>query len=742
MTVLERIFAARVYLLGLLGAFTLFAGYHATQLTFQASPDAHLPRHHPIAAVARALEGRVLSEHRLAVSLRAERGSFVTAEGAAKLAAAEQAVAVALRLRAVREGDRAVSTELSTDGRMALVSAELPPRGVADIAALRTTLSRALASDGRTAVYRAEIFTTEGAQGAFEDMQLAWFILCAVSALILAAGLLLYSGSFAVTGLSLVASATAVAWTFGLWHFFVGNLEPSLLLLAFLVFALGIAQAFALARPLLRALVRGVPGTDAARIALSAVAAPALATLGASTLALAALALVPIPLIEQGGEFGALGVLMLAPASLLGLPLALASIAIDRPLGSSRSRSNTPVAPVPAARAVARRRLNEVAVVMLAGFALVAVTQARLRPLGPAAPTGALAPVSTSWDEATARVTRALGNPLDRLVVIAETPPEGCTNFRVMDYLDRLSWRLRNLEGVSKVDSLAFALKAAAARAHGGDPRWEYVPRDTPALIEAVGALANDGLMVDSTCAVQPIVVHVAAAHAATIDNVRDVVARFAGENPSQDVRLSLAGPLAEVAAASDTIRAWEATVFLCVTVAFVAVGFVALRDWSAALGGALVILLPLLGIYWCMGARGFGLGAETLPVVAFALVLSADSVFGVIAAARRAARLGHALATAWRQALVDQGFVTGAKALCFAVAFGLWVYSPARLQAETGLFIVVATAIAFVLALGALPALLLLLEESMAHRSAEGFPGLSEETTRFRARMRAATGR
>ncbi len=741
MTVLERVFAARVYLLGLIGAFTLFTGFHATQLTFEAAPDAHLPRHHPIAAVARALDGRVLGEHRLAVSLRAERGSFLTTEGAAKLAAAEHAVATALRLRAARDGERAVSTELSTDGRMALVSAELPG-DVPDIAALKTALARALASDASAAVYRAEIFTAEGARGAFEDMQLALFVLCAVSALILAAGFLLYSGSFAVTGLSLVASAVAVAWTFGLWHLLVGNLEPTLLLLAFLVFAFGMAQAFALARPLLRALARGVPSNDAARFALGAVAGPALATLGASALALAALALVPIPLVEQGGEFGALGVLMLAPACLFALPLALASIAIDRPLGASRSRPTAPVAPVPQARAVARRRLNEVAVVMLAGFALVALTQARLRPLGPVAPAGALTRVSASWDEATARVTRALGSPLDRLVVIAQTPPEGCTSFRVMDYLDRLSWRLRNLAGVSQVESLAFAIKAAAARAHGDDPRWEYVPRDTPALIEAVGALANDGLLVDATCAVQPIVVHVAVAHAASIDSVRDAVARFAAENPSEDVRLSLAGPLAEVAAASDTIRAWEATVFLCVTAAFVTVGFVVLRDWSAALGGALVVLLPLLGIYWCMGARGFGLGAESLPFVVFALVLAADSVFAVIAAARRAARLGHAPATAWRQALVDQGFVVGAKALCFMVAFGLWFYSPARLQAETGLLIVVATALSLVLALGALPALLLLIEETMARHSPEGFPGLSEETTRFRARMRAATGR
>jgi predicted RND superfamily exporter protein len=125
-----------------------------------------------------------------------------------------------------------------------------------------------------------------------------------------------------------------------------------------------------------------------------------------------------------------------------------------------------------------------------------------------------------------------------------------------------------------------------------------------------------------------------------------------------------------------------------------------------------------------------------------FALVLAADSVFGVLASSRRAARLGQAPATSWRQALLDQGFVVGAKALCFAVAFGLWFYSPARLQAEAGLLIVVATGISLVLALGALPALLLLLEEAMARHSPEGFPTLSDEATRFRARIRAATGR
>lgn len=739
MTVLERVFSARLYVLGLLGAFTLFTGFHATRLTFEAAPDAQLPRGHPIAAVARALDGKLFGDQRLAVALRAEHGSFLTVEGAAKLAAAEKALKAAVRGRAGRTPSQGVTTELTADGHAALVSAALPARSVPDAVALKAALTRAMESHTSSAVYHAEVLTAAGTQGAFKDTRLALLILCAVSALAMAAGLLLYSGSFAVTGLAFISSAIGVTWTFGLWRLIAGNLEPSLLLLPFLVFTIGVAQAFALAHPLLRALSRGVRNMDAVRFALRVVAEPALATLGASALALAALTVVPIPLVEQAGMFGALGILLLAPANLLGLPLLLACITIDHPPVIRHRSRHAPISPVSTARAIARRRLNEVAVVMLAGFALVAITQARLRPLGPVTPATTQLAARAPWTAAPS-LTGAQGSRFDRLVVVAQTPPQGCTNFRVMDYLDRLSWRLRNLAGVTGVESLAFALKGAAAHAHGDDARWEHVPRDTPALIEVVGALASEGRVFDANCAIQPIIVHVAAGHAAMIDNVRDTVVRFAAENPSSDVRLSLAGPLAEIAAASDAVRAREATVLLCVTAAFVAVGFAVLRDWSIALGGTLVMLLPLLGLYWCMGARGFGLEAQTLPFVVLALVLAADCVFYVIGAARRAMRRGQSAAAAWRWALADQGLVVGAKAASFAAAFGLWLYSPVRLQAESGILIVVATVIALVLALGALPALLLLMEETVAQHAAEGSSPTSMEVPPLQTGLRAAT--
>jgi predicted RND superfamily exporter protein len=121
--------------------------------------------------------------------------------------------------------------------------------------------------------------------------------------------------------------------------------------------------------------------------------------------------------------------------------------------------------------------------------------------------------------------------------------------------------------------------------------------------------------------------------------------------------------------------------------------------------------------------------------------VLAADGVFYVIAAVRRAVRRGQSAAAAWRWALADQGLVSGAKAASFAVAFGLWLYSPVRLQAETGVLIVVATVIALVLALGALPALLLLMEESVAQHATEGSSPTLAETSPLQTGMHAATG-
>lgn len=735
MTMLERVFAARLYLIGLFGAFTLFAGFHATELTFVASPDAHLPRDHPIAAVARVLKGRLVGDERLTVRLRAERESFATAAGMAKLETAKRMIATALGQPDAPD----LVTELSTDGRAALIRAELPLDSALKAAGLKSALARVLTGPDGESAYRIEVSLDERA-GAPEAEADARLVLCAVSALILAAGLLLYSGSFAVTGFALASAACAVVWAFGLWRLLAGNLEPANAFVPFFVFALGLVQAFALSRPLLRALASGLPSDEAARTALAAIAGPSLAALGAGAIAMASASLIPIPLVEQAAAFGALGIILVAPAALLALPLALASVSIDRPAHLSRPRGDAPFAPLSQARVEAQRRLSEVAVVLLAGFALVAGTQARERPLGPVAPASGLLRAPTLAGESSLQGA-ALPNR-GKLIVVAETPRDGCTSFPVMDYLDRLSWRLRNLAGVTRVESLAFALKAAAARAHEDDPRWAYVPRDTPALVQAIGTLAAESRLADAACAVQPVIVHVASAHAATIDALREAVTKFATENPSEEVRLSLAGPLAEVAAANDVIRGREATVILCAALAFVLMGFAVLGHWSAAVAGALAVLLPLLGVYWGMGARGFGLGAQSLPLVIFVLVLAASLVFGPVAAASRAQRIGLTPAAAWRQALLSHGFAVGATALCLAVAFGLWVYSPNRFQAETGLLAVIAMAVAAILTLGAVPALLMLLEETVQRHTAEAFPTRAEEAARFRARMRAATGR
>ncbi len=708
MNVSKRLFALRKYALAIIAAFTLFTGFHALRLDWTAASNVEFVRGATMMRAAHAFDDRLLTPDRLTIVVMAEHGTLRSGPAADRLNALANAMA-----QAIGSAERGVEIAVSDDGRTALVSGTHAGSSV-ELAVLRSAILEFNDDDAESGL-RAELLPDASERTSFEDARLPLIILCLVSVFVIAAGLLLQSGSFVFTALVWISAALAVVWTLGLWRLIGGTLDPDLALIPFFIFVLGLTQGFAISRPLIRSLAREADAADAASAAFAQAGPPIFAALLGSAFGVLAIGLVEVPLAGRTALLGAIGVATLIPAMLLACPLALASIPVDRPPPLVRPRIPVAQPRTPSAPPVlADRRIREVGIILLAAFSLIAALEARQRPVGQSEAAGMLLAHGPPRTEARPSPAGQEGGHLDTLVILAKTRVQGCMDFRILDYIDRLSWRLSNEPGVAAVESISFAVRKTAADAHEGNPRWQVIPRNTPALIEAIGRLTADGELFDSACAVMPIRIRVERID--VLDQVRAAVARFARDNPSNQLDLTIAeGAITESAAANANIRAREPAMIFCMIVAFLVPAFVVLRDWRAVPAVVLGVLLPLLGIYWCMGLRGLGLDPETMPLVVFALVLTFDFAIHLTTARLRLSISPPS--AAWRQALTEEVPIQGAKAVAIALAFGLWLYAPTRLQTETGLLILVAAGVSALFALGALPALVVQMEEMFSRK-------------------------
>lgn len=454
------------------------------------------------------------------------------------------------------------------------------------------------------------------------------------------------------------APAVALVWQLGGLALLGHGIDPLAMLTPFLLYLFGVTLAL-----LLYSGWHADNGEQACRTMLQRGA-------GAATLALivliGTLALnlrSDVPLISNFVISGLVGAVALWFALLVALPNFLAFL--------TPATSNAPPA------TTARTPVMGVAIVVILLGILGALARTQVL-IGDDAGVGATQLSTHSrYNQDVAAVLADYRFGADQITLIAKSARDGCLEFDVIDTIDQLIWRLRNLPEVRTVFSLPVYMKLSTIGHHEGFLRFFGYAREARGnTVNTWGTELRDQLY-DQTCGVMPIRIYPVDHAGATLTRILETAQQFAADHTDGPVKFEFAIGNASIrAAANDRVPTVEVGFLLAAAVmAVMAIGVFSLSPVNGLLA-LLLLTASASGIYPALLLLNQGLNLTSLPTIALALCWS------LIAAAF--ASLANS-----REQLNTISRSSAFAALVVAVALLPWVFSELRYQATTGALLI-----------------------------------------------------
>ncbi len=310
-------------------------------------------------------------------------------------------------------------------------------------------------------------------------------------------------------------------------------------------------------------------------------------------------------------------------------------------------------------------------------------------------------------------------------VVFVETNSEGCADPQTIDYLDRLSWRLANLDGVATVQALPFEIRTMFAGWQGNDLRKVTVPVSDSALVQVLGSM-NNANQLSFGCRIFPIRIFLKDRSPAIVSDVNEALDAFQLEQPMAGVKVSaISGPTAlgavePILSTKGIYQTWPTLIF-----GLLILMFAIFRDWRAPAIGV-VIIGTFVGILLVIGPFGAsGALPADIPVFLMSVGLAATMLVYAVGAmegfeddseTEKPPGLYHIMMVWWPWL---------ATMVTMLATFWIWTLAPFDLTADAGRLVFTVTSIALVLTVVAVPVLWIIfgkirLDSLMVHPPAD----------------------
>jgi predicted RND superfamily exporter protein len=537
--------------------------------------------------------------------------------------------------------------------------------------------------------------------GATRDV-LQWF---AVAIAVIALMLLASWRDARTVAIVLAVALLPVVWLFGALPLLGYGIDPVSVLVPFLVFAIGVSHAAQMAGAWRAGRLRGDDALAAARGAFAELFVPGAVALLANALGFLVIMMIPIGAVRELGLTAALGVLLMVLTNKLLLPVLLSFGSGRVPSSHAGGRALTVLHGVIAKSATPRTAW--VTVALWSAFAAWATVNARDLRTGDLTGDQPEFRADSRYNLDAAAIASRFRIGVDVLSVYAQsTGVNGaCTDFDVMDAVDRFETALRGVDGVLSVSGLAGAAKLAYAGWNEGSLKWRALPRNRDALAQSVVGVTTSSGLTDAECNAMQVIAYTRDHRGDTVAHVVGEARRFADLYATPKVRFLLAGGNVGVTAATnEAVNAAERRILIALFGAVGLLCLLAFRSWRAAL----CILVPLaivsIACNALMARLGIGLKVATLPVIALGVGVGVDYGIYLLDRIRRTVlERGASLHDAFGVALRARGGTTLLTAAAVAIAVAAWVFSALAYQAEMGMLL------AFMFLLNALGALTLL---------------------------------
>jgi hypothetical protein len=541
-------------------------------------------------------------------------------------------------------------------------------------------------------------------------------------------GLLLYfyCGSRRLTALTLACALVPVVWLLGLLPLLGYGIDPMSILVPFLIFSIGVSHAVQMGNAWRHEVaVNGATPLPAARRAFARLLVPGSVALITDVLGFLAILHIEIDVVRELGITSSLGLAAMILTNMLLLPVLLSytrlsSAAIERSRRQERRGERLWAWLKQAARPRRAALILAIGAVVFA-VGLYQSRALRIGDLGEGVPE---LRAESRYNQDVEVITRAFSIGVDVLSVMAQTGMAGaCTQFEIMDAIDRFEWRMRQAEGVHSVLALPGVAKVIASGWNEGSLKWRALSRDPVVLAQSVTPVDTGSGLLNTDCSVMQVMLFMNNHEGTTIAHVVDEIKKFKLEHDSDKLRFRLAaGNVGVMAATNEAVDAAQVGMMASIFGAIIVLCLVTFRSWR----GTLCIVIPLgVSSVLCqalMALLDIGLKVSTLPVIALGVGIGVD--YGIYLYERlqdNLARGGQSLVEAFHDALRSRGTAVLFTAATMTVGVGSWAFSTLKFQADMGLLLAFMFLANMLGALLLLPALAAYLVRAPRHRQQRG---------------------
>jgi uncharacterized protein len=543
----------------------------------------------------------------------------------------------------------------------------------------------------------------DGARGV-----LAFFFVAFVITSVL---LYFYSNSLKLTLLALVCALLPVVWLLGLLPLLGYGIDPMSILVPFLIFSIGVSHAVQMTNVWKHEALLGHNGLTAARNAFMKLFVPGTVALLTNALGFLVIMHIKIDIVKELGITASLGVLLMIVTNKLVLPILLSYISLGE-RAVSRAAANASRFDFVWKRIAQFAEPRIAVTVILVSAVLLGLGAWKARDMR----TGDLGKGipelrdNSRYNRDNAAIVDNFTIGVDVLSVIVQTynVQGACTQYEIMDVIDRFELYMRNVYGVQSVLALPGVAKIINAGWNEGNVKWRALSRNPDILAQSVTPVDTATGLLNTDCSAMQVLVFTKDHQGTTIAHIVKEIKKFAAENDSAAYKFLLAsGNVGVMAATNEAVDAAEVSMLLSIFVAIMLLCLITFRSWRAML----CIIMPLaLASVLCnalMAMLGIGLKVSTLPVIALGVGVGVD--YGIYLYERIKHQMedyGQELGPAFYTALRQRGTAAVFTAVTMSIGVGSWAFSALKFQSDMGILLAFMFLVNMLGAISLLPAL------------------------------------
>ena len=512
----------------------------------------------------------------------------------------------------------------------------------------------------------------------------------AVAFIITAILVYFYSNSISLTILPLVCSVIAVTWQLGLLTALGFGIDPMSILVPFLVFAIGVSHGVQMINAVGKNVATGTNSKEAAYGACCRLFVPGMIALLSDTIGFLTLLFIKIDIIKELAIAASLGVAVIILTNLILLPVLLSYAKFPKGFAAKVELSTKRQAVLWrffsgfAEKRTAVKTLLLAAVVV--SIAFVFAQKMKVGDLHAGAP--ALRQDSV-YNLDTKFVTDNFSIGTDMISIIVETIPDGCTDFSIMNAIDKFQWNLENLSGVQSAISLPTVSKILNAGFYEGALQWRILPQEQATLVQSIRYLETTSGLFNSNCSVIPVLVFTKDHKAETIEQVVNAVKAYNASHQIPNVEFKLAtGPVGVMAATNEAVSEAQIPMLIWVYLAVILLCLISFRSVRATI--CIVIPLAIVSVMAqaLMTFLDIGLTVATLPVVALGVGIGVD--YGIYIFSRMLVfiRAGESISESFLKTLNLTGNAVFFTGITLAIGVSTWLMSALQFQADMGILL------------------------------------------------------